>query len=287
MRATPSTRTHAARRCHVLRLMLTAALLGLTASLTTEPSTKWVIMEGDEDATKNWVLAEMQMFADEACTEPFTVQRSIYDSCNEESPGCDASLDATGNSAGAEPAALAALYDNDTPEPLGCSVAQNGTFSPAPSANAVPHFIGYQFTEPVVPKCVAVSQASCALKKVTDVCVAAWRPENVTEPYGTWEVVGTLQLTGSDSGVIANFTSLGDNTAHCNTTQALPDVVRPIEVRYASEKKGMSTENVTILVSCLSIGSVLIIFMGVWYWRHTSQDPALPGAAETAVPSSP
>ena len=44
MRATPSTRTHAARRCHVLRLMLTAALLGLTASLTTEPSTKWVIM---------------------------------------------------------------------------------------------------------------------------------------------------------------------------------------------------------------------------------------------------
>jgi len=91
------------------------------------------------------------------------VQRSIYDSCNEESPGCDASLDATGNSAGAEPAALAALYDNDTPEPLGCSVAQNGTFSPAPSANAVPHFIGYQFTEPVVPKCVAVSQVRAPL----------------------------------------------------------------------------------------------------------------------------
>jgi hypothetical protein len=44
MRAIPTTRMDAARRCLVLRLMLTAALLGLTASLTTEPSTKWVIM---------------------------------------------------------------------------------------------------------------------------------------------------------------------------------------------------------------------------------------------------
>ena len=86
------------------------------------------------------------------------VQRSIYDSCNTLSPGCDASLDATGNSEGAEPAALAALYDNDTPESLRCSPAQNGTFAPEKSSSAVPHFIGYEFTEPVVPKCVAVSQ---------------------------------------------------------------------------------------------------------------------------------
>ena len=78
-------------------------------------------------------------------------------------------------------------------------------------------------------------QASCALKKVTDVCVAAWRPENVTEPYGTWEVVGTLQLTGSELGVIANFTSFGDNTAHCNTTQALPGTPLPnLPIRHTT-----------------------------------------------------
>jgi hypothetical protein len=92
------------------------------------------------------------------------VQRSIYDSCDEQSPGCDTNLDATGNSAGAEPAALAALYDNETPDlTVSCSPAQNGTFAPAPSVNAVPHFIGYQFTQPVVPKCVAVSQVRAPL----------------------------------------------------------------------------------------------------------------------------
>ena len=58
-------------------------------------------------------------------------------------------------------------------------------------------------------------------------------------------------------------------------------------MQYESKKGGMSTENVTILVSCLSIGSVLIIFMGVWYWRHESQDPAAPDSDETAIPRSP
>jgi hypothetical protein len=51
----------------------------------------------------------------------------------------------------------------------------------------------------------------------------AWRAINDTV-YGTWEVVGTLTLTGSDSNssVIANFSTFSDDTMRCNITQALP-----------------------------------------------------------------
>jgi hypothetical protein len=35
------------------------------------------LQEGDESFTQNWVLGEMQMFADEACTETFTVRETF------------------------------------------------------------------------------------------------------------------------------------------------------------------------------------------------------------------
>jgi hypothetical protein len=55
-----------------------------------------------------------------------------------------------------------------------------------------------------------------------------------------------------------------------NAAAAAADVTKPAESPRGSGKKGgMSTENVTILVACLAIGGVLIIFMAVWYWRHT------------------
>lgn len=88
-----------------------------------------------------------------------SLEKTYYDACDEKSPTCDSGLDATANGAGADPSALSMLYDDTTPSPVTCTQNQTETFSADSAAiSAAPHYVGYQFKQPVEPKCIKVSQ---------------------------------------------------------------------------------------------------------------------------------